>query len=59
MLAIELQGLVDLEFDVKELTEFSFGEIKLMLDEAAHEKTEEPAPDDELATYSLGPAVLR
>ena len=33
MLAIELQGLIDLEFDV-ELTGFSLAEVDLVLDEA-------------------------
>jgi DNA modification methylase len=60
LLATELQGLVELEFDDIELTGFSLGEIDLMLDEAAEKKAEQPAPEDELPTNSLqGPAVSR
>jgi ParB-like nuclease family protein len=60
LLASELQGLLDLEFDDIELTGFSFGEIDLLLDEAAEKKTARPAAEDELPANSLeGPAVSR
>ena len=46
ILAIELQGLVDLEFDV-ELTGFSLAEIDLVLDEAGEaDPTGSDAPED-------------
>lgn len=48
LLAIELQGLIDLEFDV-ELTGFSLAEIDLTLDEARESKPEgKDAPEDEI-----------
>jgi hypothetical protein len=60
LLATELKGLLDLQFDDIELTGFSLGEIDLMLDEAAEKKAEEPGPEDELPANSLqGPAVSR
>jgi len=60
LLATELQGLVELQFDDIELTGFSFGEIDLLLDEAAEKEAEEPGPEDELRANSLqGPAVSR
>jgi ParB-like chromosome segregation protein Spo0J len=62
LLASELQGLLELQFDDIELTGFSLGEIDLMLDEAAEkkEKAEEPEPEDKLPANSLqGPAVSR
>jgi hypothetical protein len=56
LLATELQGLVELQFDDIELTGVSLGEIDLMLDEAAEKKAEEP--EDELPANGLqGPAV--
>jgi ParB-like nuclease domain len=58
LLASELQGLLDLEFDDIELTGFSLGEIDLLLDEAAEKAR--PAAEDELPANSLeGPAVSR
>ena len=60
MLATELQGLLDLQFDDVELTGFSLGEIDLVLEEAAEKKAERPGPEDELPANSLqGPAVSR
>lgn len=60
LLASELQGLLDLEFDDIELTGFSFGEIDLMLDEPSEKQTDEPAAEDELPADSLhGSAVSR
>ena len=60
LLASELQGLIELEFDDIELTGFSLGAIDLMLDEAAEKKAEETGAEDELpADSSQGPAVSR
>ena len=51
MLAIELQGLIDLEFDV-ELTGFSLAEIDLVLDEAREANVATPSsPDDAVPLY--------
>ena len=60
LLASELKGLLELQFDDIELTGFSLGEIDLMLDEAAEKKLEARDPEDELPANSLqGPAVSR
>jgi len=60
LLASELQGLLELEFDDIELTGFSLGEIDHVLDEAAEKEAEEPGPGDELPANSLqDPAVSR
>src|SRR4051812_28272944 len=46
MLAIELQGLIDLDFDI-ELTGFGLAEIDLILDEAGESAADgEGAPED-------------
>jgi DNA modification methylase len=56
ILALELQGLIELDFDV-ELTGFSLAEIDLTLDEAREASTElRDAPEDEVPS-SMGPAV--
>jgi DNA modification methylase len=58
ILAIELQGLVDLEFDV-ELTGFSLAEIDLVLDEASDADPDRAdTPEDQVPTLS-GPPVSR
>ena len=60
LLATELQGLLELQFDDIELTGFSLGEIDLMLDEAAEKQAQATRPEDELPANSLqGPAVSR
>ena len=60
MLASELKGLLELQFDDIELTGFSLSEIDLMLDEAAEKNVEAPDPEDQLPANSLqGPAVSR
>jgi hypothetical protein len=60
LLASELQGLIELEFDDIELTGFSLGEVDLVLDDAAEKKAEETGAEDELpADGSQGPAVSR
>jgi hypothetical protein len=61
MLAIELQGLVDLDFEV-ELTGFSLAEVDIVLDEA-HESAPDGADasiEDTIPPYRHeGPAVTR
>jgi DNA modification methylase len=52
LLAIELQGLLDLEFDV-ELTGFSLAEIDLVIEEAKQSSVEDPtAPEDEIPSLA-------
>src|SRR6202011_5690731 len=46
ILAIELQGLLDLEFDDPELSGFSLGEIDGILGDASEKSTPEPGPED-------------
>jgi DNA modification methylase len=48
ILAIEYQGLEDLQFDDIEVTGFSLGEIDIILDEASEKKPVGPGPEDEL-----------
>ena len=60
LLASELKGLLELQFDDIELTGVSLGEIDLMLDEATENKAKKPGREDELPANSLqGPAVSR
>jgi DNA modification methylase len=60
LLASELKGLLELQFDDIELTGFSLGEIDDLLDEAAENKAEQLGREDELPPNSLqGPAVSR
>jgi DNA modification methylase len=47
ILAIELQGLIDLDFDV-EITGFTTADIDLVLDAAAEAQGGPPAPEDEV-----------
>ena len=55
MLAIELQGLIDLDFDV-ELTGFSLAEVDLVLDEAGDSDPEgSDDPDDHVPEISGAP----
>ena len=46
ILAIEYQGLHDLQFDDIEITGFSLGEIDTILDEASEKKPVGPGPED-------------
>ena len=58
MLAIELQGLIDLDFDV-ELTGFGIVEIDFIIDDANSADPDQPdQPDDKVPVVS-GPAVTR
>jgi len=60
LLASELKGLLELQFDDIELTGFSLGEIDDLLDWAAENKAEQPGRENELPADSLqGPAVSR
>ncbi len=57
ILAIELQGLIDLDFDV-EVAGFSLAEIDLVLDETREGSVETPAgPDDEIPPLSVRPVT--
>jgi hypothetical protein len=61
LLAIELQGLVDLDFEV-ELTGFSLAEVEIVLDEARESAPEgaDAAIEDAIPAYRHdGPAVTR
>jgi ParB/Sulfiredoxin domain len=57
ILAIELQALVDLDFEV-ELTGFETAEVDLILEEA-NEAVGTGGCEDEIPTYGAGPAVTR
>ena len=59
ILAIELQGLVDLDFDV-ELTGFSLAEIDFVLDDARAANVETPAgPEDYIPAVPANPVSRR
>jgi ParB-like chromosome segregation protein Spo0J len=55
ILAIEYQGLDDLQFDDIEVTGFSLGEIDIILDEASEKKPVEPEPEDDLPPVVAAP----
>jgi hypothetical protein len=58
MLAIELQGPIDPDFDV-ELAGFSFAEIDFALDDAANSNRKAREADDDLVALVQGNAVTR
>ena len=58
LLVLELQGLIDIGFDV-ELTGFEMPEIDLLLDEALEVGGLSPAADDELPASRDGPPISR
>ena len=58
ILAIELQALVDLQFDV-ELTGFSLAEIDLVIDEAGEADPDGVDAVDDAVTLASGPPVSR
>jgi DNA modification methylase len=58
ILAIELQALVDLEFDT-ELTGFSLAEIDLVLDEASDADPDQLDGEDDQVSFASGPPVSR
>src|SRR5882672_1604325 len=55
ILAIEYQGLHDLQFDDLEVTGFSLGEIDTILDDASEKKPVEPGPEDDLPPLVVTP----
>src|SRR5467141_3147943 len=55
ILAIEYQGLHDLQFDDIEITGFSLGEIDTILDEASEKKPVGPGPEDDLPPVAAAP----
>jgi hypothetical protein len=56
ILAIELQGLIDLDFDV-ELTGFEMAEIDILLDDVDEVRREPTGPEDESPEPLPGPSV--
>ena len=56
LLAIELQGLIDLDVDI-ELTGFEMAEIDLILEEAREATGAASGPEDKAPEHSPGPAV--
>ena len=58
ILAIELQGLIALDFEV-DLTGFDMGEIDIILDEAAEADGDGSGPEDEVPAPLPGPAVTQ
>jgi DNA modification methylase len=58
ILAIELQGLLDVEFEDLELTGFSLGEIDNILSDASEKSGAGPGPEDAIPD-ALGIAVSR
>lgn len=59
MLAIEYQGLHDLQFDDLEVTGFSLGEIDTILDDASEKKPVETGPEDRLPATTTAPVSRR
>jgi DNA modification methylase len=57
ILAIELQALVDLEFDV-EITGFSTADIDIVLDEAAEATGKPPGPEDDVPDLPADGAAI-
>jgi DNA modification methylase len=57
-LALELQGLIDLNFDI-ETTGFELGEIDVLLDNADEANREPAAPEDDIPEPIRGPAVTQ
>jgi DNA modification methylase len=55
-LAIELQGLIDIDFEV-ELTGFEMGEIEVLLHDADEARREDAGPEDKIPEPSSGPTV--
>jgi len=56
LLATELQGLIDLDFDV-ELTGFSLAEIDIVLDDAKERSTQDVAPEDDVPAVPAHPVT--
>src|SRR6266705_1537935 len=58
LLAIELQGLIDLDFEI-ELTGFEMPEIDLILEDAREASGASSGPEDRVPQYASGPVVTR
>jgi DNA methylase/ParB-like nuclease domain len=58
ILAIELEGLLDLDFDIG-LTGFETAEIDIIIDDASEAKGGKPAPEDNAPEPPIGPATSR
>jgi DNA modification methylase len=58
ILAIELQGLIDLDFEI-ELTGFEMPEIDIILEDAHEADGASSGPEDAVPQYSSGAAVTR
>jgi DNA modification methylase len=58
ILAIELQGLVDLDFDI-DLTGFDMPEVDVILDEAKESEEDQDSADDDAPECATGPSVTR
>ena len=58
LLAIELQGLIELDVNI-ELTGFDMAEIDIILEEAREATAEPSGPEDNVPSYSSGPAVTQ
>jgi ParB-like nuclease domain/DNA methylase len=59
ILAIELQALLDIEFDDPELTGFSLGEIDGILSDASEKSAAEPGPEDSLPAEKVATVSRR
>lgn len=58
VLAAELKGLLDLQFDDVELTGFALGDIDHILDDAGADKVEKARPEDKRLTNGREDAVV-
>jgi DNA modification methylase len=59
MLAIEYQGLLDLQFEDLEVTGFSLGEIDTILDEASEKTPLGPGPEDDVPPVVAEPVTRK
>src|SRR4029077_13045883 len=59
MLAIEYQGLLDLQFEDLEITGFSLGEIDTILDEASEKTPVGPGPEDDVPPVVAAPVTRK
>src|SRR5437899_198438 len=58
LLAIELQGLIDLAFEI-ELTGFEMPEIDVILEDAREATCEPSGPEDHVPQYPSGPSATQ
>jgi DNA modification methylase len=59
ILAIEYQGLLDLQFEDLEVTGFSLGEIDTILDEASEKTPVGPGPEDDVPPVVAAPVTRK